>query len=56
MEDKNTFQEKDNFLKKFQDDITREALSEFNKFRLAILANQIKSKNYGHNLSKVYNM
>ena len=45
----------DNLIKKLQDDIKREAISEFNRFRLNILANQIKSKNYGHNANKVSN-
>lgn len=44
-----------NLINKLQDDIKREAMSEFNRFRLNLLANQIKAQNYGHNLDKASN-
>ena len=53
--EKNITENQDSLYKKLQEEIKREAISEFNRFRLTILADQIKSRNYGHNLSKVSN-
>jgi len=49
-------EDKESLFKKIQEELAREAVSEFNRFRLGILANQIKSKTYGHNLNKVSNI
>lgn len=46
---------KDRLIKDLQTEIKREAMSEFNRFRLNLLANQIKTKNYGRNYCKVAN-
>ena len=53
---KNNTDNQESLFKKIQEEIQKEAISEFNRFRLTILANQIKSKNYGRNLSKVSNI
>ena len=54
--EKDKIDSQDNVFKKIQDDIKKEAISEFNRFRLNILANQIKSRNCGHYLGKVSNI
>ena len=41
--------------KQLQEEIKREAISEFNRFRLGILSNQIKSQNFGLNYNKISN-
>ena len=44
------------FKQKIQDDIKSEAMSEFNKFRLGIIADQIRNKNGRHSINRVYNI
>ena len=46
---------KDRLIKDLQTEIKIEAMSEFNRFCLNLLANQIKTKNFGHNYYKVAN-